>query len=308
MLDFIAHRSLQAVTSILGVLTIIFFALQLSGDPVVLMVPVGASQQDIAEVRRSLGLDRPLLEQYIGYIVNLARLNLGQSLVQNVAVVTVIGDRMAYTLALAAAALAFALISGVATGVVIAVWRDSWVGHVLAGIVLAAQSLPTFWSGILLILVFAVWLGWLPPSGAQTPSSIILPALALGFFSMATFARITRMSVLEELSKEYVRTARSKGIGTRRLIIHHVLRNACIPIIAIAALETAALLTGAIIVETMFAWPGLGQVTIQALTARDFPVVQGIVLVGAVTAIGLNLLADLLYAAVDPRVRQGHRT
>ncbi|MCA3513266.1 MAG: ABC transporter permease, partial [Rhodobacter sp.] len=307
MFDFIRHRLLQALISILGVLTIIFFALQLSGDPVVLMVPVGASQQDIAEVRRSLGLDRPLLIQYANYILDLVRLNLGNSLVQNVPVTTVIADRMGYTIALAATALAFALICGVTAGIIIAVRRDSWIGHGLSGVVLAAQSLPTFWSGILLIFVFAVWLGWLPPSGAQTASSIILPALALGFFSMATFARITRMSVLEELSKEYVRTARSKGIGMGRLVVRHVLRNASIPIIAIAALETASLLTGAIIVETMFAWPGLGQVTIQALSARDFPVVQGIVLVGAVTAIGLNLMADLLYAAVDPRVRYGYR-
>lgn len=306
MFDFIAQRLVQALVSILGVLTIIFFALQLSGDPVLLMVPVGASQQDIAEVRQSLGLDRPLLVQYVSYLSDLISFNLGTSLVQNVPVTTVIADRMSYTIALALVALTFALVSGVTAGIIIAVRRDSWIDRCLSGVVLAAQSLPTFWSGILLILVFAVWLGWLPPSGAQTTSSIILPALALGFFSMATFARITRMSVLEELSKDYVRTARSKGIGTRRLVVRHVLRNALIPIIAIAALETATLLTGAIIVETMFAWPGLGQVTIQALSARDFPVVQGIVLVGAVTAIGLNLLADLLYAAVDPRVRHGY--
>lgn len=308
MLYFVVRRCVQAAISILGVLTIIFFALQLSSDPVLLMVPVGASAEDVAAVRRALGLDQPLLVQYVRYIADLLRLELGTSIVQNVPVTSVIAARMGYTAALAITALLFAIGSGVTVGVFVAVLGDSLMGRVLGAVVLTGQSMPTFWSGILLILVFSVWLGWLPPSGALQPSSVIMPALALGFFSMAIFARITRMAVIEELSKDYVRTARSKGLATSRIVFRHVLRNASLPIIAIAAIEAAQLLTGAIIVETVFAWPGLGQVTIQALSARDFPVVQGVVLIGALLAIGLNLVADLLYAVVDPRVRHGEQS
>jgi peptide/nickel transport system permease protein len=170
-------------------------------------------------------------------------------------------------------------------------------------LVLACQSMPTFWSAILMIMVFAVWLGWLPPSGAREPSSLIMPSIALGMLSMATFARVSRTAVLDELEKDYVRTGHAKGLPMRRIVMRHLLRNASIPVVSVGALEIANLLAGAVITETVFAWPGLGQLTVQAINARDFLVVQGVVLLGAVTAIVLNLIADLLYSLIDPRIR-----
>jgi peptide/nickel transport system permease protein len=163
--------------------------------------------------------------------------------------------------------------------------------------------MPTFWSGILLIMLFAILLGWLPPSGADDPRSVLMPALALGALTMATFARIARTAVLDELAREHVRAARSKGLTPTRVLVRHVLLNASIPIITVAALETANLLAGAVIVETVFAWPGLGQLAVQSIEARDFPIVQGIVLLGSATTVLLNLMADLLYGVVDPRIR-----
>ncbi|MCA0421389.1 MAG: ABC transporter permease, partial [Proteobacteria bacterium] len=168
-----------------------------------------------------------------------------------------------------------------------------------------AQSMPTFWSGILLILLFAVTLGWLPPSSTGGFSHLIMPSIALGLLSMATFARITRAALIEEFTRDYVRTARARGVGPVRILLRHVAKNAAIPVITVAALEISNLLAGAVIVETVFAWPGLGQVTVQAILARDFLVVQGVVMLGALVTIGLNLLSDFLYSVVDPRIALG---
>jgi peptide/nickel transport system permease protein len=182
-------------------------------------------------------------------------------------------------------------------------WRRHWIARPLLWLVLAAQSMPTFWSGILLIMVFAVTLGWLPPSSTGGISHLVMPSIALGLMSLATFARVTRGALVEELSKEYVRTARARGVSTARLLWRHLARNASIPVITIAGLEISNLLAGAVVVETVFAWPGLGQLTVQAVLARDFPIVQGVVMLGSMVAIGLNLVSDLLYSAVDPRIR-----
>nr|WP_281413575.1 ABC transporter permease [Microvirga antarctica] len=192
---------------------------------------------------------------------------------------------------------------GIPIGILLAQFRDRPIAKVATGFVLAAQSMPTFWSGILLILVFAIALGWLPPSSSGDFSHLILPSVTLGLLSMATFARITRTSLLDELSKDYVRTARARGVRTSRLLWRHVARNAAIPVITVAALEISNLLAGAVIVETVFAWPGLGQVTVQSILARDFLIVQGVVLLGSFVTVALNLLADILYSVVDPRIR-----
>jgi peptide/nickel transport system permease protein len=216
-------------------------------------------------------------------------------------VTVIIASRLPYTLALAAGALLVACGIGVPIGVALALWRDRWAARLLTGLVLAAQSMPTFWSGILMILVFAVTLGWLPPSSTGGIDHLVMPSL--GLLSMATFARVTRTALLEELSKDYVRTARARGAGTGRLLLRHLARNASIPVITVAGLEISNLLAGAVIVETVFAWPGLGQLTVQSILARDFPIVQGVVLLGSFVTIALNLLTDLLYSAVDPRIR-----
>lgn len=293
----------EALVVVFGVSTLIFFIQRLTGDPTFLLLPETATPADIEAMRHRLGFDRPLVVQYVSFLADLLRFDLGRSVIQNLPVVDIIGSRLPYTLMLAGGALCVACIVGVSLGVLMALRHGKPSATIVSGIVVAAQSLPTFWSGIILIMIFAVTLGWLPPSSAGGFSHLVLPSIALGLLSMATFARITRTSILDELSKDYVRTARARGVGTGRLIFRHLARNASIPVITVAALEISNLLAGAVVVETVFAWPGLGQLTMQSIVARDFMVVQGVVLLGAFVTIGLNVLADVLYSFVDPRIR-----
>ena len=303
MRRFLLRRVGQVIGTIFGVVTLIFFLQRLTGDPTYLLVPETATQADIDAMRASLGFDRPLVVQYLAFLKQIASFDLGRSVIQNVPVWDIIASRLPYTLQLAGGALLVACGLGIPVGIILALYRDHPASRLLASVVLAAQSMPTFWSGIILILIFAVTLGWLPPSSTGGIEHLIMPSIALGLLSMATFARITRTSLLDELSKDYVRTARSRGVPMGRLLRRHLARNASIPVITVAALEISNLLAGAVIVETVFAWPGLGQVTVQSILARDFLVVQGIVLLGAFVTVALNLAADLLYSAVDPRIR-----
>ncbi|MBM6583570.1 ABC transporter permease [Microvirga sp. BT689] len=303
MRRFLTRRIGQVIGTIFGVVTLIFFLQRLTGDPTYLLVPETATQADIDAMRASLGFDRPLIVQYLAFLKQIASFDLGRSVIQNVPVWDIIASRLPYTLQLAGGALLVACGLGIPVGIILALYRDHPASRLLASVVLAAQSMPTFWSGIILILIFAVTLGWLPPSSTGGIEHLVMPSIALGLLSMATFARITRTSLLDELSKDYVRTARSRGVPMGRLLRRHLARNASIPVITVAALEISNLLAGAVIVETVFAWPGLGQVTVQSILARDFLVVQGIVLLGAFVTVALNLAADLLYSAVDPRIR-----
>lgn len=307
MAGFVIRRTGQALIAIFGVMTLVFFIQRLTGDPTYLLLPETATKADIAAMRHSLGLDRPLLVQYLAFLHQIASLNLGQSYVQDQPVATIIAARLPYTLELAAGALSVALLLGVPIGIWAALRRGRNDSRGLMGLVLAAQSMPTFWSGILMILFFGVWLHWLPPSGSGGWRHLIMPSFALGILSMATFARVARTSVLDELSKDYIRSARARGVGTGRLVRRHLLRNAAIPVISIAAVEISQLLAGAVIVETVFAWPGLGLLTVQSILSRDFMVVQGVVLLGAFVTILLNLVADILYSLVDPRIQLGAR-
>jgi len=302
MARFLLSRAVQAVVSVLGASTIVFVVMHLSGDPTLLLVPEGASREDVALLRRQLGFDRPLAVQYADYLAGLARLDLGTSLVQRVSVASILAARLPYTLLLAAGALTLALGIGLPVGVIAGVWRGTLVEKLLMPVVLVGQSMPTFWSGILLILLCAVTLDVLPASGADSWSSLVMPSIALGALSMATFARVTRTGVVEELGKDYVRAGRAKGVTTASIVLRHVLRNASIPVITITALEVANLLAGAVIVETVFAWPGLGQLAVQSIAGRDFLIVQALVLLASFTCVALNLLADLLYSVVDPRI------
>jgi peptide/nickel transport system permease protein len=302
MARLLVSRALQALVSILGVSTIIFVVMHLSGDPTLLLVPEGASREDVELLRHQLGFDRPLAVQYANYLAGLARGDLGTSLVQRVPVSSIVAARLPYTLLLAGGALVVALGIGLPVGVITGVWRGTRVEALLMPVVLVGQSMPTFWSGILLILLCAVTWNVLPASGADSWSSLVMPSITLGALSMATFARLTRTGVVEELGRDYVRASRAKGVATPAIVLRHVLRNASIPIITVAALEIANLLAGAVIVETVFAWPGLGQLAIQSIAGRDFLVVQALVLLASFTCVALNLLADLLYGVVDPRI------
>ena len=303
MRRFLLRRLGQVVLTLFGVVSLIFFLARLTGDPTYLLVPETATQADIAAMRHTLGFDRPLVVQYLSFLQQIAGFDLGQSVIQNVPVSTIIASRLPYTLQLAAGALLVACGIGIPVGILLALFRETLAARALAGLVFAAQSMPTFWSGILLIMLFAVTLGWLPPSSIGGIEHLIMPSVALGLLSMATFARITRTALLDELTRDYVRSARARGASLSRLLLRHLTRNASIPVITVAAIEISNLLAGAVIVETVFAWPGLGQVTVQSILARDFMVVQGVVLLGAFVTVALNLAADVLYSAVDPRIR-----
>ncbi len=303
MFRFLLHRGGQALVAAFGVVTLVFFIQRLAGDPTALLLPETATQADIDAMRTSLGLDRALWVQYLDFLSDVVRMDLGQSFVQNAPVLEIILSRLPQTLQLAAGALVVALAIGMPLGLLMALTRGRLVSRWIMGVVLACQSMPTFWSGIMMILVFGVWLKWLPSSGTGTLAHLVMPSIALGLLSLATYARIVRSAVIDELGKDYVRSARARGVGTGRLVKHHLLRNSLIPVISITALELSQLLAGAVIVETVFAWPGLGLLTVQSIASRDFLVVQAVVLIGAFVTIGANLAADILYSVVDPRVR-----
>jgi len=303
MTSYAFWRLVQAGIAVFGVLTIVFVIMRFSGDPTLLLVPEGASREHVDALRRELGFDRPIIVQYFAYLGDLLRLDFGNSVVQRTPAVDIVATRIPYTLMLAGGALLIAVAIGVPTGVAMAVWRGRTVERVLAAIVLTGQSMPTFLSGILLILVFGVLLGWLPTSGSGDASSLILPSIALGALSMSTFARMARIAVVDELSKDYVRAGRARGLSSGGVVLRHIIRNAAIPVVTIAALEIGNLLAGAVIVETVFAWPGIGQLAIQSIQARDFVVVQVIVLFVSMVYVVMSLLADLAYAVLDPRIR-----
>jgi len=300
---YLLKRTAQSLVAIFGVTTLIFFIQRLTGDPTILLLPEGATAEDAQNLRVALGFDRPLIVQYLAFLADITRFDLGRSVIQNLPVTEIIGSRLPYTLLLSFGALVVACGIGIPIGIGLALRQGKADAKLMMTAVLTAQSMPTFWSGILLILGFGVWLGWVPPSGSDGLISLILPSITLGLLSMATFARVTRTAVLDEMSKDYVRSARSRGASMPWLVRRHLLRNAAIPVITVTAMELSNLLAGAVIVETVFAWPGLGLLTIQAITARDFMVVQGVVLLGAFVTILLSLIADILYSVVDPRIR-----
>ncbi|WHX50187.1 ABC transporter permease [Paenibacillus woosongensis] len=305
---YVGRRIVQALVSIFGVATIIFFILRLTGDPVLLMVPQNATAEDIAVLRHALGLDQPVGLQYLQFLKQIFTADLGYSYIQNMPVLDIVMERIPYTIDLAISALILTVIIGVPLGMITAIYKGTWIEKICMPFILVGQSMPAFWTGILLIMLFAVQLKWLPSSGAENLQSLILPAMTLASLSIATVARMTRSSMLEQLGQDYVRTARSKGVGIPRMLYRHLLRNASIPIITVIGLECANLLGGSVITETIFAWPGLGQLTIQAIAARDFPLVQAVVVLGAAVYIFINLITDLIYGWIDPRIKLGRET
>ena len=303
MLRYVAHRLLQAIIAVFGVLTIVFIVMRFSGDPTLLLVPEGASQEAIDALRTELGFDRPVMVQYIDYLRSLSHFDFGVSVVQRIPAFDIVAARIPYTVLLAAGAIVIAVGVGIPVGIAMAVRRGRWLERSLAAVVLTGQSMPTFLSGTLLILVFGVILGWLPTSGAGDLKALVLPSIALGALSMSTFARMARISIVDELGKDYVRAGRARGLSLAGIVRRHILRNAAIPIVTIAALEIGNLLAGAVIVETVFAWPGIGQLAIQSIQSRDFLVVQVIVLLISFVYVVTSLLADVAYALIDPRIR-----
>jgi len=304
MTRLVLKRLAYATVTLLGVLLVVFVALRLSGNPAPLLAPEGATREQIAELSRQLGFDQSYGVQFAAYLGGLLQFDLGQSIVQRLPVADILMSRLPYSLALSGCALALAVAGGITLGLIGVAVKGAVPQALLSGFVLAAQSLPTFLTGLLLIMVFSVHLGWLPSSGAGTPSSVLMPALALGAYSMAIIARITMTSLQEEMSKDYVRACRARGLSHGRILFAHGLRNAAPTVIALIALEAGNLLAGTLVVETVFAWPGIGQLLLQSVQARDYPVAQAVVLVVAVAYVGANLLADLAQMALSQQFRQ----
>jgi peptide/nickel transport system permease protein len=303
VIAYLVHRLAQTVLVLLGVSVLSFGILFLSGDPTMLMASESWNQEQVDTFRHQMGFDRPWLVQYADFLSKAVGGDFGVSLRQQQPTIRLITDRLPATLALAGSAMAIAIGIGLPLGVAAATRRGSiWDNLLMLGGLLG-QSLPVFWLGLLMIMVFAVGLGWFPVAGTGGPQHLVLPALTLGLFSTAYIARMTRSSMLEVLGQEYVRTARSKGLGAKKVVLGHALRNALIPLVTIIGLQFGALLGGAVITETIFAWPGVGRLTIQAIQSKDLPLVQACVLFLAVMFVFANLVVDLLYTYLDPRIR-----
>jgi peptide/nickel transport system permease protein len=285
-----------------GALTVVFVLMHLSGDPVTLMLPDLATSEQIQSVRRELGMDRPGYEQYARFVSRAVIGDFGFSYRQNRPVMDIVLERLPATLQLSLLAVVLSTVVGVAIGTLGAVLRDTILDRLLMAATLLGQSVPTFWLGILLILLFAVELRVLPASGIGTPQHLILPAITLGAFSLARTARIARSSMIEALVQDYVRTARAKGLGELAVIGRHALKNASISVVTVTAFTFSTLIGGAIVTEAIFGWPGVGRLIIDSVLQRDYPVVQGAVFVTAVFVAVASLLVDLAYTYLDPRI------
>lgn len=303
MSGYLVHRLALSLIAMLGVITIVFILLHVSGDPALLLVTQDATRQDIERIRQAYGLDRPLSVQYVRFIERVARGDLGYSYRQGLPVTELIADRISATFKLALASLAVAIVLGVTLGMAAAVRRGSGVDTTAMTVALLGTSMPSFWLGLLLIIVFGVKLGWLPVSGYGGLDHLVMPAFVLGGFYAAQVSRLTRTSLLEVLAQDYIRTGRAKGLRPRTVLFRHALRNAALPVLTVLGLSFGQMLGGAIVVESIFAWPGMGRLAVQAVLGRDFPVVQGVTIVGAAVFLAVNLTVDLIYGWVDPRLR-----
>jgi peptide/nickel transport system permease protein len=300
---YLINRLLQTIIVIFGVSLISFGVTCATGDPTFLMVGPTATAEQIATIRHNMGFDRPWPVQYLDYTGRAIHGDFGTSLRSHDPAFSLIKDRMPVTLELAAAALLVSLVISIPVGVAAALKRSTLYDTLSMFGALLGQSMPVFWLGLMLILIFGVQLRWLPISGAGDLQHLVLPAITLGAFSTARNARLIRSSVLEVLSNDYVRTARAKGLAQAGVIIRHVLKNAMLPVITVIGLDLGTLLGGAVITETIFAWPGVGRLVVQAIETKDYPVIQTAVVLLAVLFVVLNLLVDLTYTYLDPRIR-----
>jgi peptide/nickel transport system permease protein len=300
---FLASRLLRALVALWLVSTVVFVVMRLSGDPVPLLLPADAPRSEYARLARELGLDRPLPVQYVVFLGNVLRGDFGRSLHFRQPAMSVVLGYLPATLELGLTAFVLAAAIAIPVGVVSAVKRNSPLDQVAMGVALVGQAAPTFFLGILFILLLSLTFGLLPTSGRGGWQHLVLPAMTLGAFSMASIARLTRSSVLEVLRQDYVRTARAKGVSEWLVVAKHTFRNAAVPILTITGLQFGTLLGGAVVTETVFAWPGIGRLAIQSIYNRDYPVVQCTVFLSAAAFVLINFLIDLLYGVLDPRLR-----
>ena len=303
MKRFIVKRLGYAALSLILLTLIIFLLVRLTGDPSVLLVEPGASKDDLAAVRLQLGLDRPLWVQYGQFMSSLARGDLGHSFYYRTPVLELYLSRLPHSLMLAVAAMAFSLLVGIPSGIIAAVRVNQWWDSAGKIFSLLGLSLPSFWVGLVMILFFSVYLGWLPSSGSGTALHVIMPAFALGWYFAAAHMRLTRSAMLEVLGSEYVKLARLKGLPEALVIGKHAFKNALIPVLTLAGINLVIMVNVAVVVETVFAWPGVGRLLFEGISFRDFPVVQATVLIGGAMIVIVNFFVDVLYAVIDPRIR-----
>lgn len=302
MVQYVATRILLTLPVLFGILLITFILTHLSGDPTDLILPADATESARQAFREKHGLDRPLWVQFANFSWHAIQGDFGNSLRFSNSAISLVTERMAATTELAAAALFLAISVGVPAGVVAAYWRNTTIDVAVRALTLVGQAVPSFYLGIVSIIIFAVWLRWLPTGGRGTWDQLVLPAATLSLNLVALIARVTRSSMLDVLGQDYIRTARSKGLGETVVVWLHALRNAFIPVLTVIGLQVGFLMGGVIVTETVFSWPGVGRLAIQAIYARDFPVVQAVVFLFAMIFVIVNLVVDLLYAALDPRI------
>lgn len=303
MRTFLLRRLWQSLVVLFGVSFVVFAILFLTGDPALVLLPPDASAEDVRRFREVMGFNDPFFVQYGRFLRGALRGDFGQSVRHGEPAFDLVLERMPATFELAGAALLLALCLAIPAGIVSAVRRNSALDYVATVVALFGQSLPTFWLGIMLILVFSVQFSWLPSSGRGTLQHLVLPAITLGLFTTARITRLTRSGMLEVLNQDYIRTARAKGVSDPPVVWKHALKNAAIPIVTIVGIELGTLLGGSVITETIFAWPGVGRLSVQAIANRDYPVVQAAVFLLATTFVVVNLLVDVIYTYLDPRIR-----
>lgn len=308
MLKFIAKRLLALIPVLIGVTLIVFLILSLApGDPAGVILGEQATPEQLAELREKMGLNDPVLVQYGRYMINLFQGDMGTSYKTKNQVSTEIFSRLPNTAKLAGAATLVSILFALPLGVIAAVKQNTWIDGVSMFIALLGVSMPVFWLALLMILLFSLKLGWFPTSGSDRWNSIVLPAVALGFLHMASIARTTRSSMLETIRQDYIRTVRAKGVPENKVITRHALKNALIPTITIIGLQIGAMMGGSVLTETVFAWPGIGRLMIQSIQARDIPMVLGCVIMFSMMFAVVNLIVDLLYGFVDPRIKSQYK-
>ena len=305
MTKYIITRILISIVTIWVIVTVVFIMLRLlPGDPARIFASDTATPEEVAQLRATLNLDKPLTYQYELFMEQLAHADLGTSIRTNTPVIGEITARLPQTIELAVASMILAVLIGIPAGIIAAVKRNTWLDSVASVGTLVGVAMPVYLLGLLLIMVFCVKLRWLPAAGNRDGiKSLILPSITIAAFSMALIARMTRSSILEVMSKDYVTVARAKGLVERLVILKHVLRNALIPVVTVVGLQFGTLLGGSILTETIFGWPGIGRLLTQSLTSRDYPMVQGVVIIFAVCFIAVNLIVDILYVYIDPKIR-----
>ena len=308
MRAYIIRRLLQSLIVLKAVLLIVFFMLQITGDPAAVLMPLDSTQEDLANFRKDMGFDQPLHVQYYHFLFGrernkgVLRGDFGFSFRHEVPAMKLVLEHFPATVELAVVSVVIALIIAIPAGILSATFRNSWIDHTASVGSMFGQSMPNFWLGLMLIIIFAVKLRWLPTSGYEGPQYIILPALTAGLYATARIMRVMRSQMLEVLGLDYVRTARSKGLNETLIVVRHALKNASIPVVTIVGIELGILLGGTVVTEAVFAWPGVGFLTVDAINNQDYPVVQAAVALLAFMFVGVNLAVDLLYAWLDPRI------